>query len=133
MIAFSASPAHKPSGLGKKLRATLLLAALALSIGCADKPPRADLDRVLDVTIATLTALERRASKLSDDQVMYLLAEDMTLNMNRANPPVHPGPIGVVLAADGSLLGFQDKNGNGTQQSDDPKLFTVEIDAESAA
>ncbi len=131
MIASLESRIRNASRIGKSRHLSgLLVSALVVTTGCSEKPPSADLDRVLDVTVNTITSVEGRARQLGDSQAMDVLAQDLTTNMNRAAPPVHQGPIGVVLQQDGSLLGFQDMNVNRTLDGDDSRLFTVEVDGE---
>jgi len=43
----------------------------------------------------------------------------------------YEGTLGVTVRDDGSVLGFHDKDGDGTKGADEPDVFSVEIDAEN--
>ena len=108
------------------------LVASLLITGCSsDKVVDADLDRVLDVTADTLYNFEASPNNTKDDEAMTNFAIELQRNLNIANPIVHSGPIGASLETNGSILGYHDKNSNNAQDSDEAKLFTVEIDSEN--
>ncbi|MGE0312811.1 MAG: hypothetical protein AB7P21_14465 [Lautropia sp.] len=110
--------------------ATAVLIASTVAAGCSEKAPSPDLDRVLDVTMSTLTATNPRVTRTSADGEASRLARRLSADMKSATPPVYPGRLAVVLKDDGSFQGFEDKNANEVQDAGERRLFTVEIDAE---
>jgi len=117
-----------------------IMTATILITGCSSKPASLDLDRVLDVTASTLETFESRAQSdygyetdadyTKTDVAMQDFIKQLRTNLNRANPQIHADPIGVNLADDGSIHGYNDANNNGSKDSDEVELFKVEIDSE---
>ena len=117
-----------------KARIICLSAVVAGSIalsGCGEKVQSADLDRVLDVTVDTLYQMKGLSEETPEAEALTTLESTLEKNYNRAQPQVHPNPIGVDIKEDGSFLGFDDKNQDGAQDEGEAKLFTVEIDGEN--
>jgi len=117
-----------------------IMTTAVLITACSSKPASVDLDRVLDVTASTLETFETRAQSdygfetdadyTKTDVAMQDFVKQLQTNLNRANPQIHADPIGVNLADDGSIHGYNDANNNGSKDSDEVELFKVEIDSE---
>ena len=90
-----------------------------------------DLNKVLDVMVATLTAgsdnaVEQAADASNEQVVGFILQYAMDLN---AAPLLEEGKtVGIGITELGKFLGFQDDNGDGDPADDELQLFTVEID-----
>ena len=113
----------------------MFISSMVLSVfllaGCGQgSTTNADLDRVLDVTIATMADFENTFVGAISDTAMVKFVGQLTNNLNTSKPKVHPGPVGVRLEDDGSFLGYHDKNSDRKQDSGEKNLFTVEIDSE---
>jgi len=124
----------------KVVALSALMTTVVLISACSSKPASVDLDRVLDVTANTLETFESRAksdygfdSETNDsntDIAMQDFVKELQTNLNQANPKIHADTIGVNLADDGSIHGYNDMNNNGTKDSGEIELFKVEIDSE---
>ncbi|MHA6264580.1 hypothetical protein ACXYMO_15360 [Arenibacterium sp. CAU 1754] len=94
----------------------------------------ADLGQVLDRTEYALVNYqgflsENEVTAPSDDQIKeFTLFYTAVLN---ADPKFYDKPLGLNVQQDASFLGYADTNGNGTQDNDEGKVFTVEIDEEN--
>lgn len=94
----------------------------------------ADLGQVLDRTEFTLVQYdmylqETGVQEVAADQIdEFVVAYRDVLNYE---PRFYDQPIGVSVLDDGSFLGFADANGNTVQDSDEGRVFTVEIDEEN--
>lgn len=108
----------------------LLTSSLFLLNGCSQSVPSADLDRVLDIAQDTLYRFENSPSNTRDENALAGFASELEQNFNSAQPPAHPAPIGINLLDDGSMEGYMDSSGNRQKESDEPRLFLVEIDSE---
>ncbi len=109
---------------------SLLLAGTTLLTACSNPPESVDLDRVLDVTAASLDRFENGTEKTSDAAAMDRFAKTLQTDMNQANPKIHSQPIGIALKEDGSIQGYNDENANSIKDSGEIELFKVEIDSE---
>ena len=94
-------------------------------------PQSANLGQVLD---RTTFALEKYDEYLKQEQVtevsdkdMQVLAGFLTKVMN-ADPKFYDNTLGVAMTKDTTFVGFDDKNANAVQDTDEEKVFTVEID-----
>lgn len=113
----------------KTLLAGVVLSGSILISACSESVDSADLDRVLDVTADTLYQFEQSGPS-ADDSAVDAFAKELQTNMRTANPHVHKGPLGVEAKADGSFVGYYDKNDNMQRDSGEKDLFKVEIDSE---
>lgn len=109
---------------------TTLICSTMLLAGCEQKSATADLDRALGIASDSLTKFENTAD-VTEDNVMDKFASKYSTSLNSAQPPMHTGIIGVSPEKDGSLLSFDDKNGNQIKDEGEKELFTVEVDSEN--
>jgi hypothetical protein len=91
----------------------------------------ADLGQVLDRTEFVLTEYqgymgENGIDEVSDEQ-MTEFKEFYTVVLN-SEPRFYDKTLGLEVMQDATFLGFADANANGVQDSDEGKVFTVEID-----
>jgi len=91
----------------------------------------ADLGQVLDRTEFVLTEYqgylgENGITDVSDQQ-MAEFTEFYTVVLN-SEPRFYDKTLGLEVMPDAMFLGFADANGNGVQDTDEGKVFTVEID-----
>jgi len=122
-----------------------LLTATCLLSACSPRTASVDLDRVLEVTSQTLTTFEQEQAYNSygtenavqdnekpvmDDAAMQAFGKALEKNLNRAAPQIHPEIIGVNVAEDGSIQGYNDKNNNGEKDNGEKELFKIEVDGE---
>ncbi len=110
---------------------TTIICSTILLAGCEKKSATADLDRVLGVTSESLTKFENTSSEVNKDNVMSKFSETYAKDLNATQPPLNAGPIGVNSQADGSLLGFDDKNNNKIKDAGEKDLFKMEVDTEN--
>ena len=113
----------------KTLLASSVLMGTILLSACSESVANADLDRVLDVTADTLYQFEQN-NRAVDGTAVEEFASKLQSNLRRAQPPVHPGPVGLVANSDGSFSGYYDKNDNQQRDSGEKDLFKVEVDSE---
>ena len=112
-----------------KLTVFFVVFGLILATGCNNQRQQGvDLDRVLKIMSATLTGVEQQASVYNDDEIMTVFITQFRLDINQANPKLHPQTIGATLQDDGSVLGYNDKNSDAKQDAGEGQLFKVEID-----
>ncbi len=110
---------------------TTIICSAVLLAGCEKKSATADLDRVLGVTSESLTKFENTSSDVNNDNVMDKFSDTYAKDLNATQPPLNAGPIGVNSQADGSLLGFDDKNNNKIKDAGEKDLFKMEVDTEN--
>ena len=91
----------------------------------------ADLGQVLDRTEFVLVEYQSYLGEngITDvtDAEMDQFTEFYTSVLN-ADPRFYDKPLGLTVMDDATFLGFADANVNGVQDSDEGKVFTVEID-----
>ena len=113
------------------LATTTIICSTMLIAGCDQKKSAtADLDRVLGVASDSMTKFEGSAD-VTEDNVMDKFSSTYQTSLNSAQPPLHPGVIGVKPEKDGSLLSFDDKNNNKIQDEGEKDLFKLEVDSEN--
>lgn len=113
------------------------IAGVSLITGCSsdDVKDDVDLNRVLDVTVDTLTSFQKNLDTVPDkdrhpDKAFIEFAEQLQTNFNKAQPPVYNK--GAVLAnaqTDASIMGYSDKNKNGKGDRGE-EIFMIEIDGQ---
>lgn len=108
---------------------------VAYSVFLGDRGEQtADLGQVLDRTEFALVNYqgflsENEVAEPSEEQVKeFTLFYTAVLN---ADPRFYDKPLGLSVQQDASFLGYADANGNGVQDNDEGKVFTVEIDEEN--
>ncbi len=116
---------------GSLIAGALLTGSLFLLNGCAQSVASVDLDRVLDITQDSLYSFENSPNNTRDELALGNFVTELEQNFNTAQPAAHAGPIGIALQDDGSMEGYLDQNSNHAKDSDEPKLFLVEIDGEN--
>lgn len=118
----------------------LVVGAFAVMSACSGSGGGVDLGQVLDRTEYAVTEFDQsitaEAAQKGVTQVQATDAQLETFNgfltaMMNASPAFYSQPIGTSVQSDASFLGFEDKNANGTQESGEKKLFTLEIDSEN--
>lgn len=110
-----------------------LIIALIAMTGCQNNYSQqgVDLDRVLKIMSDSMTEFEQKNGTMGEQEAISRFAVQFQKDLNTANPKVHPEKIGVTANNDGSFMGYNDKNGNNTQDSGERKLFTIEIDSQN--
>lgn len=88
-----------------------------------------DLDLVLDSFISTADSIapEEQATETESDASILNFIESYTQQLNTA-PLMADKTIGVYYGDEGSFLGFDDSNANGSKDSNEENIFSVEVD-----
>ncbi len=94
----------------------------------------ADLGQVLDRTEYVLTNYqgylgENNVTEVGDAQMAEFTA--YYTDVLNAEPRFYGKTLGLEVQNDASFLGFADANGNGIQDAEEGRVFTVEIDEEN--
>ncbi|HBH36098.1 MAG TPA: hypothetical protein DDW45_06970 [Gammaproteobacteria bacterium] len=103
--------------------------------GCTQKAPGVDLDRVMKITTQSMQNYEK--TNLSgvegkmDDLAMAQFSRDLADDLRMAQPPLYTSPIGIAVAKEGSIQGYNDKNGNYIRETGEEDLFKIEIDSQN--
>jgi hypothetical protein len=92
---------------------------------------RADLDQVLNVASSSLDSMEDDTG-VTKDNAMDKFAATYSQDLNRSEPALHSGAVGVVSNSDGSFDGFADDNNNAQKDEGEKDLFKLEIDSENS-
>ncbi|MBG7602450.1 MAG: hypothetical protein IZT60_07890 [Gammaproteobacteria bacterium] len=115
---------------------TPLIIGIPLLLGsCTQKAPGVDLDRVMKITTESMQRYEQ--TNLSgvkgemDDLAMAQFSRDLADDLRMAQPPLYTSPIGIVVSKDGSIQGYNDKNGNYVRETGEGDLFKIEIDSQN--
>ncbi len=117
---------------GKLTALTLFTSMVLTGCGMQSAPePRVDLDRVMTIAGETMNSFDARATGVSESNAMGEFSVLLGYDLNDAQPPLFDGQIGVAAQEDGSLMGFNDADGNTTQESGEDELFKVEVDTEN--
>lgn len=115
-----------------------MTAALAISIplmlgGCAQQTPGVDLDRVMSIALESMQRYEQThlggVSGSMDEQAMSAFSRELSDDLRMAQPPLHAGPISVLVATDGSIQGYHDRNANYVRETGEEDLFKIEVDS----
>lgn len=105
---------------------------LSLLAGCGgtseNTQTRADLHRVMDIASTTMETFK---SDKEGDAALADFTGEFEKNLNTMQPAPHPGQLAVNLEKDGSFHGYEDKNNNHVQDSDEGEVFKLEIDTEN--
>lgn len=94
----------------------------------------ADLGQVLDRTEYALNQYQGYLTENKVDAAGEAEIAEFTAfyqNVLNADPRFYDQPLGLTLKEDASFLGYADANANGTQDSGEGDVFTVEIDEEN--
>ncbi len=95
--------------------------------------PNIDLGKVLDRTQHALVSYNNFLTKNNITEVKKEHVGKLTGYVHEVinvAPALHTNPIGVKMLKDASFEGFDDRNNNNVKDSEDEKLFRVEIDFE---
>lgn len=114
---------------------TLAFLSLAI-VGCgsADEP-EFDLQAVMDVTVDTLTQMDRSNSSGAGNDTDTLLvgfSDELERNYNSANPALYDGSISVSALPNAAFIAVHDKNRNFETDENEDALWMIEIDGERA-
>ena len=113
----------------------LVIGIPVLLASCTQKAPGVDLDRVMKITTQSMQQYEQ--TNLSgvegkmDDLAMAQFSRDLADDLRMAQPPLYTGPIGIAVANDGSIQGYNDRNGNYLRETGEEDLFKIEIDSQN--
>ncbi len=115
---------------------TPLIIGIPLLLGsCTQKAPGVDLDRVMKITTQSMQRFEQSnmngVKGNMDDLAMAQFSRDLADDLRMAQPPLYTSPIGIVVAKDGSIQGYNDKNGNYVRETGEGDLFKIEIDSQN--
>jgi hypothetical protein len=115
---------------------TSLILGIPLLLGsCTQKAPGVDLDRVMKITTQSMQRYEQTnlnaVKGTMDDLAMAQFSRDLADDLRMAQPPLYASPIGIVVAKDGSIQGYDDKNGNYVRETGEGDLFKIEIDSQN--
>ncbi len=115
---------------------TPLIIGIPLLLGsCTQKAPGVDLDRVMKITTQSMQRFEQSnmngVKGNMDDLAMAQFSRDLADDLRMAQPPLYTSPIGIVVAKDGSIQGYNDKNGNYIRETGEGDLFKIEIDSQN--
>ncbi|MEA3301821.1 MAG: hypothetical protein U9Q75_00975 [Pseudomonadota bacterium] len=115
---------------------TSLILGIPLLLGsCTQKAPGVDLDRVMKIATQSMQRYEQTnlnaVEGTMDDLAMAQFSRDLADDLRMAQPPLYASPIGIVVAKDGSIQGYDDKNGNYIRETGEGDLFKIEIDSQN--
>lgn len=108
-----------------------VLGYLGYTMFLQDNAQTADLGQVLDRTDYAISGYQgyladRQVTEVSDGEVEEF--RTLLTEVLNAEPRFYDERLGLEIQQDAKFLGFADKNGNGTQDSGEGDVFTVEID-----
>lgn len=119
---------------------TIALFASALSLSsCGDSSSSqvdvVNLDKVLDTFVATADAMpappaeegQEQEAALGTPEKVKVFTESYARSLN--DQKIMSKPVGVTMRPDGAFLGFSDPNSNGTKDSGENEIFTVQVDS----
>ncbi len=117
------------------LKGTLFAAVAVFFVWSFLSPGKPDIDlgKVLDRTQHALVSYNSFLKKNSITEVKKEHVDKLTGYVHQVmnvEPALHQNPIGVKMLKDASFEGFDDSNNNNIKDSEDKKLFRVEIDFE---
>jgi hypothetical protein len=92
--------------------------------------PKADLEKILQITTDELKKFEEKHKDTSKEKAMGDFSLSLAETLNATEPKVYPKTLGVVAEKDGSFTGFEDKNVNKLKDDGEPTAFKIEIDGE---
>ncbi len=126
---------NKTMKLAKQLFITSSLSVLLLT-ACGGgnettaEAPRANLERILEITASELKEFEKKHKDTTKEKAMDDFSLSLADTLNATEPKVYPKTLGVIAEKDGSFTGFVDKNVNKLKDSGEPTAFKIEIDGE---
>ena len=103
---------------------------LFTACGGGEPAPKANLERILEISADELKAFETKHKDTNKDKAMGDFALSLADTLNATEPKVYPKTLGVVAEKDGSFTGFHDENVNKLKDSGEAVAFKVEIDGE---
>ncbi|MEP5762549.1 MAG: hypothetical protein ABJ327_25160 [Litoreibacter sp.] len=120
-----------------KLKTYAIIAVVgfvAISFFLPDSEQTADLGQVLDRTEYAITSYqgyldENKIAEATDVQIDEF--REFYVQVLNSDPRFYDKAMGLDIQSDGKFLGYADTNSNGTQDSSEGDLFTVEIDEEN--
>ena len=118
----------------KSVKQLLIMSSLSVLLftacGGGEPAPKANLERILEISADELKAFETKHSDTSKEKAMGDFALSLADTLNATEPKVYPKTLGVVAEKDGSFTGFHDENVNKLKDSGEAEVFKVEIDGE---
>lgn len=116
----------------KKLLISSLTLIATLLAGCADISNSIDLNRVSEISTNTLKAMNNNTNIKDGDQAIEQFREDLEFSLNSSRPMLFPQSyIGLSSEIDGSYKGYNDKDNNQTQGTEEEDLFKIELDTQN--
>ena len=119
--------------INKQLTAALAVGISLVLGGCAQQPPGVDLDRVMSIALASMQRYEQThlsgVSGSMDEQAMSAFSRELSDDLRMAQPSLYAGPISVLVARDGSIQGYHDRNANYLRETGEEDLFKIEVDS----
>ncbi len=118
-----------------------LLLASSLSVllftacsGGSDEPkavaPKANLEKILEITADELKKFEEKHKDTTKEKAMGDFSLSLAETLNATEPKVYPKTLGVVAEKDGSFTGFEDNNVNKIKDDGERTAFKIEIDGD---
>ncbi|MEN8214447.1 MAG: hypothetical protein ABFR19_08805 [Pseudomonadota bacterium] len=113
----------------------LILGIPLLLNGCSPQQPGVDLDRVMKIALESMQRYEQTTLSgvdgKMDDAAMAQFSRDLSDDLRMAQPPLYTGPLSAVVAKDGSIQGYHDRNANYVRETGEEDLFKIEIDSQN--
>jgi len=92
--------------------------------------PKANLERILEITADELKKFEEKHKDTSKEKAMGDFSLSLADTLNATEPKVYPKTLGIVAEKDGSFTGFDDKNVNKLKDDGERTAFKIEIDGD---
>jgi hypothetical protein len=92
--------------------------------------PRANLERILEISADELKQFEKKHKDTTKEKAMDDFSLSLAETLNATEPKVYPKTLGVIAEKDGSFTGFVDTNVNKLKDDGEPTAFKIEIDGE---
>ena len=94
------------------------------------RAPKANLERILEITADELKKFEEKHKDTSKEKAMGDFSLSLADTLNATEPKVYPKTLGVIAEKDGSFTGFDDKNVNKLKDEGERTAFKIEIDGD---
>jgi len=118
----------------KSVKQLFIMSSLSVLLftacGGGEPEPKANLERILEISADELKAFETKHKDTSKEKAMSDFALSLSDTLNSTEPKVYPKTLGVTAEKDGSFTGFRDDNVNKLQDKGEPTIFKVEIDGD---
>lgn len=94
------------------------------------RAPKANLERILEITADELKKFEEKHKDTSKEKAMGDFSLSLADTLNTTEPKVYPKTLGIIAEKDGSFTGFDDKNVNKLKDDGERTAFKIEIDGD---